>query len=96
MTTKNSVRKEPAPTRTRTDQDRIMIIVGITLVLVFVTMIYLGLINEKSGSGLKPRGPVKNPHSSLQYFEPKSSIYRMSVSKIKKRPEYSSFHYNID
>jgi len=64
-----------------------MIIVGITLTFVFLTITYLSLNSEGPSPVSKPKGPVKNPHSSLRYFRPEPEISGNRIGEIQNKPE---------
>lgn len=86
MTKKTLGNKKPSPTRTRTNKDLVMIIVGIVLTFVFLTITYLSLNSEEPNPVSKPKGPVKNPHSSLRYFRQEFRISGNGFGEIKKNP----------
>ena len=85
--TKNTFgNKKPSLTRTRTNKDLVMIIVGIALTFVFLTITYLSLNSEGPSPVGKPKGPVKNPHSSLRYFRPEPGIGGNRFGEIQNKP----------
>ncbi len=86
MTKKILGNKKPSPTRTRTDKDLVMIIVGIALTFVFLTITYLSFNSEGPCIVIKPKGPVKNPHSLLRYFRQEFRIVCNGFGEIQMNP----------